>query len=54
MAFKSIHTAYGLAKIAQGEATGVPINLTQMAVGDGNGNPTQPSEAHPPIVVTPY
>lgn len=45
MTFKTIHTAIGLAAIAQAEASGVPINLTHMAVGDGNGNPVSPSEA---------
>src|SRR5690606_25805645 len=28
----------------------VPINLTHMAVGDGNGNPTTPSEAQTQLV----
>lgn len=31
MTYKTSHTAYGLA-----EATGTPINLTHMAVGDGD------------------
>lgn len=35
--FKTIHTTYGLTAMAQAEATGVPINLTHMALGDGNG-----------------
>lgn len=39
MTYKTIHTTYGLTAMAQAEATGVPINLTHMAVGDGNGNP---------------
>lgn len=43
--FKTIHTAYGLTAMASAEATGTPINLTNMAVGDGNGNPVDPSEA---------
>lgn len=42
MAFKTIHTKYGLTAMAQAEAAGVPINLTHMAVGDGNGNPIDP------------
>lgn len=44
MAFKTIHTLYGLTRMAQAEATGVPINLSHMAVGDGNGNPIDPKE----------
>jgi phage-related tail fiber protein len=43
--FKTIHTTYGLQQMAAAEASGVPINLTQMAVGDGNGNPVTPNEA---------
>lgn len=43
MAYATIHTNYGLQRIAQAESTGVPINLLQMAVGDGNGNSTTPS-----------
>jgi microcystin-dependent protein len=48
--FKSIHTAYGLAAMAQAEATGTPINLTHMAVGDGNGAPVEPSELQTQLV----
>lgn len=44
MTFKTIHTAAGLALMAQAEATGTPINLTHVAVGDGNGQPVEPSE----------
>ncbi len=36
--YKSIHTAHGLQAIAAAEAAGTPINITHMAVGDGNGN----------------
>ena len=35
--FRTIHTTYGLTAMAQAEATGTPINLTHMAVGDGGG-----------------
>jgi phage-related tail fiber protein len=42
MAFKSIHTNYGLSRLSSAEATGTPINLTHMAVGDGAGNPVTP------------
>ena len=50
MSFKSIHTSYGLARLASAEATGTPINLTHMAVGDGNGNPTTPAESQTGLV----
>lgn len=50
MAFKTIHTLYGLTKLAQAEAAGVPINLPHMAVGDGNGNPTEPTETQTNLV----
>lgn len=50
MAYKTIHTAYGLQRMAQAEASGVPINLTEMAVGDGGGNPTTPNEAQTNLV----
>lgn len=43
--FNTIHTALGLAAMAAAEATGAPVTLTHMAVGDGNGNPVTPSEA---------
>lgn len=39
--YKSIHTAYGLQRMAAAEAAGEPINITEMAVGDGNGNPVE-------------
>lgn len=48
--YKTIHTAYGLQRMAQAEASGTPINLTAMAVGDGGGNPTTPSEAQTTLV----
>lgn len=38
MTFKTIHTNAGLIALASAEATGTPINLTHMAVGDGNGS----------------
>jgi phage-related tail fiber protein len=49
-AFKTIHTNYGLQRLDAAEATGVPINLTHMAVGDGNGNPVTPTEAQTELV----
>lgn len=50
MTYKSIHTAYGLRRIAEAEAAGVAINLTHMAVGDGNGNPVEPSDQQSHLV----
>jgi phage-related tail fiber protein len=50
MAYKTIHTSYGLMRLAQAEATGVPINLTHMAVGDGNGNAVTPDPAQSLLV----
>lgn len=35
MAFQTIHTLYGLQRMAAAEATGTPINLTHMTVSDG-------------------
>ena len=43
MVFSTIHTTLGLTAMASAEATGAPINLTHMAVGDGGGNATTPS-----------
>jgi len=48
--FKTIHTNYGLGRIAAAEATGSAINLVVMAVGDGNGNPTTPDPAQTVLV----
>lgn len=54
MAYKTIHTAYGLQRMAAAEATGVSINLTHMAVGDGGGNPVEPSESQASLVREQY
>lgn len=48
--YKSIHTTVGLGRMAAAEASGVPINLTEMAVGDGNGNEVQPDQAQTNLV----
>lgn len=48
--FRTIHTNYGLAAMAQAEATGISINLTHMAVGDGNGNAVTPDETQTILV----
>lgn len=47
---KTIHTSHGLTALAQAEATGTPISLTHMAVGDGNGQPVEPYEAQTALV----
>ena len=48
--FKTIHTNYGLEALASAEATGSVINLPEMAVGDGNGNPVTPNESQTQLV----
>lgn len=50
MAFITIHTNYGLQALARAEATGTPILLTHMAVGDGNGNPVTPDPSETQLV----
>ncbi len=41
--FRTIHTSAGLRLMAQAQATGKPINLVAMAVGDGKGKPVTPN-----------
>lgn len=48
--FRTILTSYGLERLAQATAAGVPINLTHMAVGDGNGSETVPLESQSQLV----
>lgn len=50
MKFSTIHTAYGLSQLSAAEASGIPINLTHMAIGDGNGNEVTPSESQATLV----
>jgi phage-related tail fiber protein len=50
MAYKTIHTTYGLQRMQQAETTGTPINLVAMAVGDGNGNTTKPDPGQTHLV----
>jgi phage-related tail fiber protein len=48
--FMTIHTAYGLERLAAAEASGEPINLIEVAVGDGNGNDVYPEEGQTGLV----
>ena len=50
MTYSTIHTTYGLRCMAQAEAAGVPVNLTHMAVGDGNGMQVEPNDAQTQLV----
>lgn len=50
MAYKTIHTKHGRVAIAQAQATGVPINLTHMAVGDGGGVAAEPNPLQTALV----
>lgn len=48
--FMTIHTAYGLERLAAAEASGEPINLIEVAVGDANGNDVYPEEGQTGLV----
>jgi microcystin-dependent protein len=48
--FRTIHTRMGLISMAEAEATGTPVNLTHMAVGDGNGNAVTLDEVQTTLV----
>lgn len=50
MTYRTIHTTYGLRCMAQAEAAGMPVNLTHMAVGDGNGVQVEPNDAQTQLV----
>ena len=50
MPYSAIHTNYGLARLAQAEADGIAINLTHLAVGDGNGQPAPPGQGKTQLV----
>lgn len=43
--FSAILTNAGAAKLANATALGIPLKLTSMAVGDGNGQPVTPNPA---------
>ncbi|GAA4087364.1 phage tail protein [Zhongshania borealis] len=48
--FMTIHTAYGLERLAAAEISGEPINLIEVAVGDSNGNDVYPEEGQTGLV----
>jgi len=48
--FQTIHTNYGLSRITAALSSGVPINLTQLAVGDGGGSSTTPAPTQTGLV----
>lgn len=50
MAFFTILTTIGQAKIANAVALGQQIQVTEMALGDGNGNPTTPNQGQTSLV----
>lgn len=50
MSYFTILTTIGQAKIANAVALGKQIQLTEMALGDGNGNPTTPSQSQTGLV----
>lgn len=50
MSYSSIHTLFGLELIADAEVNSTTINLTHIAVGDGNGNAVVPSESMTALV----
>jgi phage-related tail fiber protein len=50
MTFATIHTTAGLAAMYNAETAGAEVNLTHMAVGDGNGNPVTPVESQTALV----
>ncbi|WP_104924483.1 phage tail protein [Rahnella sikkimica] len=52
--FKSVVTALGQARIASAIASGKDVNITQLAVGDGNGSATTPSTSQTALVHETY
>lgn len=50
MSYKSIFTSYGLQRLAGAETSNTALNLTTMAVGDGNGNAVIPDENQTQLV----
>ena len=52
--FYTLVTTAGQVKLASALATGLPLQITQMAVGDGNGNPVVPTEGRTALVRESY
>lgn len=52
--FKSVVTTLGQARIASAIASGKDVNITQLAVGDGNGSATEPSVGQAALVHETY
>lgn len=50
MAYQTIHTNYGLQRLASAESSGTPINLTTFVLGDGAGLPANPSPTQTSLV----
>ena len=50
MAYKTLITSLGAAKIAAAIASASTVNLYEMALGDGNGNPTEPAVTQSALV----
>lgn len=50
MSYYTLLTNIGLAKLANAVALGQAVQWTEMAVGDGNGNPTTPTQAQTALV----
>lgn len=50
MTFRTIHTTAGLQAMYAAAASGQPVELTHMAVGDGGGNPVTPVESQTSLV----
>ena len=48
--FRTIHTLAGLSVMAEAQVSGAKISLTEIAVGDGGGSTTSPSEAQTGLV----
>lgn len=48
--FYTLVTQAGTAKLANALATGVPLQITQMSIGDGNGNPVVVSDGRTALV----
>lgn len=48
--FKTIFTEYGRAAITAANANNVPLNLSEMAVGDGGGAAVEPDEGQEELV----